>query len=58
MKKNKNNAYENTKAKSTKRTKKIEIYPNNKHLFQAHSRKCLGIIFNNRQTFREHKLHG
>jgi len=32
----------------------FEIYLNNKPLLQVHSLKYLGIIFDNKLTFREH----
>jgi len=37
-----------------KERKELEIYLNNKPLLQVHSLKCLGIIFDNKLTFREH----
>jgi hypothetical protein len=38
--------------------KDLEIYFNNKPLLQVQSLKYLGIIFDSKLTFREHKLHG
>jgi hypothetical protein len=37
-----------------KEQKEIEIYLNNKLLFQVHSLKYLGIIFDSELCFREH----
>jgi len=37
-----------------KEQKEIEIYLNNKLLFQAHSLKYLWIIFDSKLSFREH----
>jgi hypothetical protein len=37
-----------------KERKEIEIYLNNKPLIQVHRMKYLGIIFENKLTFREH----
>jgi len=37
-----------------KERKELEMYLNNKPLLQVHSLKYLGIIFDNKLTFREH----
>jgi hypothetical protein len=39
---------------SEKKPKDIEIYLNNKTTIQVNSLKYLGIIFDNKMTFREH----
>jgi hypothetical protein len=36
----------------------IQVYLNNKPLPQVHRLKYLGIIFDSKLIFREHKLHG
>jgi len=41
-----------------KEQKDLEIYLNNKLIPQVHSLKYLGIIFDSKFTFKEHKLHG
>ena len=41
-----------------KERKDTEIYLNNKPLLQVYCLKCLGIVFDSKLTFREHKLHG
>jgi hypothetical protein len=38
-----------------KECKELEIYLNNKPLPQVHSFKYVGIIFNSKLTFREHR---
>jgi hypothetical protein len=42
------------KRRKRKERKYLEIYFNNKSLFQVHSLKYLGIIFDSKLTFREH----
>ena len=41
-------------SRKRKEQKEVEIYLNNKFNPQLHSLKYLGIIFNNKSTFREH----
>jgi hypothetical protein len=41
-----------------KERKDIEVYLNNKPFLQVHCLKYLGILFDSKLTFREHKLHG
>jgi len=40
-----------------RKRKELEIYQNNKPLLEVHSLKYLGLIFDNKLTFRENKLH-
>jgi hypothetical protein len=37
--------------------KDVQVYPNNKHLRQVKTMKYLGVIIENKLTFREHITH-